>query len=78
MNRAKAALAIGDRAYVLVEERTGTRASPPNWNDPVVAELYLRPPRQASEKERGMTLPSLTGFDRLDDRPGAIGATLTY
>jgi branched-chain amino acid transport system ATP-binding protein len=39
---AKAALAIGDRAYVLVEgkERHEGAAST-LWNDPVVAELYL-------------------------------------
>jgi len=39
---AKAALTVGDRAYVLVEgkERHEGVAST-LWNDPVVAELYL-------------------------------------
>jgi branched-chain amino acid transport system ATP-binding protein len=39
---AKAALAIGDRAYVLVEGKEAHEgAASELWNDPVVAELYL-------------------------------------
>ena len=39
---AKAALAIGDRAYVLVEGRDAHEGVASElWNDPVVAELYL-------------------------------------
>lgn len=39
---AKAALAIGDRAYVLVEGREAHEGVARNlWDDPVVAELYL-------------------------------------
>jgi len=39
---AKAALAIGDRAYVLVEGRQAHEGVAAElWNDPVVAELYL-------------------------------------
>jgi branched-chain amino acid transport system ATP-binding protein len=39
---AKAALAIGDRAYVLVEGREAHEGVASElWNDPVVAELYL-------------------------------------
>jgi branched-chain amino acid transport system ATP-binding protein len=39
---AKAALAIGDRAYVLVEGRQAHEGVASElWNDPVVAELYL-------------------------------------
>jgi branched-chain amino acid transport system ATP-binding protein len=44
---ARVALAIGDRAYVLVEGRNGHEGRAAElWGDPVVAELYLgRPPR---------------------------------
>lgn len=46
---AKAALAIGDRAYVLVEGRVAHEGAAANlWNDPVVAELYLGQKRAAS------------------------------
>jgi branched-chain amino acid transport system ATP-binding protein len=39
---AKAALAIGDRAYVLVEGKEAHEGVASElWNDPVVAELYL-------------------------------------
>jgi branched-chain amino acid transport system ATP-binding protein len=39
---AKAALAIGDRAYVLVEGREAHEGVARSlWDDPVVAELYL-------------------------------------
>ncbi|TCL64188.1 ABC transporter ATP-binding protein [Rhizobium sp. BK251] len=49
---AKAALAIGDRAYVLVEgkDRHEGRAAD-LWNDPVVAELYLGQRSAAERKE---------------------------
>jgi branched-chain amino acid transport system ATP-binding protein len=44
---ARAALEIGDRAYVLVEGRNGHEGKAAElWGDPVVAELYLgRPPQ---------------------------------
>jgi len=43
---ARAALEIGDRAYILVEGRNGHEGKAAElWGDPVVAELYLgRPP----------------------------------
>ena len=48
---AKAALAIGDRAYVLVEGKDRHEGVASElWNDPVVAELYLGQRRKASEK----------------------------
>lgn len=49
---AKAALAIGDRAYVLVEgkDRHEGRAAD-LWNDPVVAELYLGQRSAAAHRE---------------------------
>ncbi|QDC00807.1 ABC transporter ATP-binding protein [Mesorhizobium sp. 8] len=48
---AKAALAIGDRAYVLVEGREAHEGVASElWNDPVVAELYLG---QRAQPSRG-------------------------
>jgi branched-chain amino acid transport system ATP-binding protein len=39
---ARAALAIGDRAYVLVEGREALEGPAATlWNDPIIAELYL-------------------------------------
>ncbi|MQT12579.1 ABC transporter ATP-binding protein [Segnochrobactrum spirostomi] len=52
---AKAALAIGDRAYVLVEGRDAHEGAAADlWNDPAVAELYLgqRHARPAEGGER--------------------------
>ena len=46
---ARAALAVGDRAYVLVEGREAHEGPAATlWNDPVVAELYLGHRRQAT------------------------------
>lgn len=46
---AKAALAIGDRAYVLVEGREAHEGPAKTlWDDPVIAELYLGHRRAAS------------------------------
>ena len=46
---ARAALAIGDRAYVLVEGRAAHEGPAKTlWNDPVIAELYLGRQRAAS------------------------------
>jgi branched-chain amino acid transport system ATP-binding protein len=46
---ARAALAIGDRAYVLVEGRVAHEGpAAALWNDPVIAELYLGQRRAAS------------------------------
>jgi branched-chain amino acid transport system ATP-binding protein len=46
---ARAALAIGDRAYVLVEGKDAHEGVASElWNDPVVAELYLGQRHQAS------------------------------
>lgn len=53
---AKAALAIGDRAYVLVEGKDRHEGIASQlWNDPVVAELYLgqRPLHQESAAASG-------------------------
>ena len=80
---AKAALAIGDRAYVLVEGKDRHEGVASElWNDPVVAELYLgqRPHPTRRQRRRGMSLQfvvdglltgSMIGL-------GAIGVTLTY
>ena len=46
---ARAALAIGDRAYVLVEGRVAHEAPAASlWNDPLVAELYLGQRRETT------------------------------
>jgi branched-chain amino acid transport system ATP-binding protein len=49
---ARAALEIGDRAYVLVEGRNGHEGRAADlWGDPVVAELYLgRPPQREAAR----------------------------
>lgn len=50
---AKAALAIGDRAYVLVEGKDRHEGIASElWNDPVVAELYLGQRRLNPERDR--------------------------
>jgi branched-chain amino acid transport system ATP-binding protein len=46
---ARAALAIGDRAYVLVEGRQAHEGPAATlWEDPIIAELYLGYRKEAS------------------------------
>lgn len=50
---AKAALAIADRAYILVEGRNGYEGKARDlWNDPVIASLYLGARAHANSEER--------------------------
>jgi branched-chain amino acid transport system ATP-binding protein len=46
---ARAALAIGDRAYVLVEGREAHEGPARSlWDDPLIAELYLGQRKEAT------------------------------